>query len=230
MRYEIKIALPVYKIIYSFLFMVIIVLVRPIQYTTEIIVSLETYTALLAGIFLADTYYQEFTGGRISCYYRYGIKKKILSIMKRNVVSIGYLIVLTAVIYWGFVMWYQPLHTSSASELALFGHFLAASLTSIFFMGSVGFTLTNLMQNMGIGISGILILWLVMTSSLMGKLPKYLQLFLMYSASAQDGTMLPYYPSRIFYAIIGVLLFGANVFLIRRQPRQKRKGWKRYGN
>ena len=55
MKYEMKIALPVYKMVYSFLFMGIIVLVRPIQSTTEIIVTVETYIALLAGIFLADT-------------------------------------------------------------------------------------------------------------------------------------------------------------------------------
>lgn len=107
MKYEIKITLPVYKIVYSFLFAIIIVLVRPIQSTTEIIVTLETYMALLSGIFLADTYYQEFTGGRIACYYRYGIRKKIASVMKRNVIAISYLLVLTTLTYWGFILWYH---------------------------------------------------------------------------------------------------------------------------
>ena len=94
MKYEMKIALPVYKMVYSFLFMGIIVLVRPIQSTTEIIVTVETYIALLAGIFLADTYYQEFTSGRISCYYRYGIRKKIISVIQRNLIGISYLLLL----------------------------------------------------------------------------------------------------------------------------------------
>lgn len=189
MKYEIKITLPVYKIVYSFLFAIIIVLVRPIQSTTEIIVTLETYMALLSGIFLADIYYQEFTGGRIACYYRYGIRKKIASVMKRNVIAISYLLVLTTLTYWGF-----------------------------------------LAQNMGAGISGTLILWMIMTSSVIKYLPKCFQLFLFNSAVTQDGTLIPYYLSRGLYAAVGIVLFGINVFLIQRQPKQKKKGWKKNGN
>ncbi|MBN2925904.1 MAG: hypothetical protein JTJ12_00495, partial [Eubacterium sp.] len=100
MKYEIKIALPLYKVVYSFLFVTIIILVRPIQSITEIIVPLETYMALLAGIFLTDTYYQEFTGGRINCYYRYGLQKKLLSVARRNIICLIYLFILVAVGYW----------------------------------------------------------------------------------------------------------------------------------
>ena len=166
MKYEMKIALPVYKMVYSFLFMGIIVLVRPIQSTTEIIVTVETYIALLAGIFLADTYYQEFTSGRISCYYRYGIRKKIISVIQRNLIGISYLLLLATLAYWGFILWYHPIHVSATPESVLYGNVIAASLASIIFVGSFGFTLTNLTQNMGIGIGGTLVLWLLMTSSL----------------------------------------------------------------
>lgn len=41
MKYELKIALPMYKIIYSMLFMVIIILVRPIMSYNEIVSVLE---------------------------------------------------------------------------------------------------------------------------------------------------------------------------------------------
>lgn len=230
MKYEIKITLPVYKIVYSFLFAIIIILVRPIQSTTEIIVTLETYMALLSGIFLADTYYQEFTGGRIACYYRYGIRKKIASVMKRNVIAISYLLVLTTLTYWGFILWYHPIHISAASELRLYGNAITASLASIIFMSSFGFTLTNLAQNMGAGISGTLILWMIMTSSVIKYLPKCFRLFLFNSAVTKDGTLIPYYPSRGLYAAVGIVLFGINVFLIQRQPKQKKKGWKKHGN
>lgn len=230
MKYEIKITLPVYKIVYSFLFAIIIVLVRPIQSTTEIIVTLETYMALLSGIFLADTYYQEFAGGRIACYYRYGIRKKIASVMKRNVIAISYLLVLTTLTYWGFILWYRPIHISAIPELRLYGNAITASLASIIFMSSFGFTLTNLAQNMGVGISGTLILWLIMTSSVIKYLPKCFQLFLFNSAVTKDGTLIPYYPSRGLYAAVGIVLFGINVFLIWRQPKQKKKGWKKHGN
>ena len=60
MKYELKIALPMYKIIYSMLFMVIIILVRPIMSYNEIVSVLESSVALLAGVFMADIYYMEY--------------------------------------------------------------------------------------------------------------------------------------------------------------------------
>ena len=57
MKYEAKITLPFYKVIYSMLFMVIIILVRPISSYSEIISVLESSVALLAGVFMADNYY-----------------------------------------------------------------------------------------------------------------------------------------------------------------------------
>lgn len=66
MKYELKIALPMYKIIYSMLFMVIIILVRPIMSYNEIVSVLESSVALLAGVFMADIYYMEYMNERIS--------------------------------------------------------------------------------------------------------------------------------------------------------------------
>ena len=51
MTYEAKITLPFYKVIYSMLFMVIIILVRPISSYSEIISVLESSVAMLAGVF-----------------------------------------------------------------------------------------------------------------------------------------------------------------------------------
>ena len=47
MKYELKIALPMYKIIYSMLFMVIIILVRPIMSYNEIVSVLESSVRFL---------------------------------------------------------------------------------------------------------------------------------------------------------------------------------------
>ena len=69
MKYEAKIALPLYKLIYSMLFMVIVILVRPISSYSEIISVLESGVALLAGVFAADNYYMEYRNDRISTLY-----------------------------------------------------------------------------------------------------------------------------------------------------------------
>ena len=68
MRYELKITLPIYKIVYSIAFMVIIVLVSPINSFSGIITAVEPNVALLAGVFMADNYYKGllfFTGIRL---------------------------------------------------------------------------------------------------------------------------------------------------------------------
>lgn len=107
MKYELKIALPMYKIIYSMLFMVIIILVRPIMSYNEIVSVLESSVALLAGVFMADIYYMEYMNERISTYSLFPIKQKRGSILKRAFISQLYLIVLVAVFYWGFVLVYS---------------------------------------------------------------------------------------------------------------------------
>ena len=60
MRYELKITLPIYKILYSLAFMVIIVLVSPINSFSGIITAVEPNVALLASVFMADNYYKEY--------------------------------------------------------------------------------------------------------------------------------------------------------------------------
>ena len=65
MRYELKITLPIYKIVYSIAFMVIIVLVSPINSFSGIITAVEPNVALLAGVFMADNYYKVLTSMEI---------------------------------------------------------------------------------------------------------------------------------------------------------------------
>ena len=120
MKYELKIALPMYKIIYSMLFMVIIILVRPIMSYNEIVSVLESSVALLAGVFMADIYYMEYMNERISTYSLFPIKQKRGSILKRAFISQLYLIVLVAVFYWGFVLVYHPTNYSGVPVISLY--------------------------------------------------------------------------------------------------------------
>ena len=120
MKYELKIALPMYQIIYSMLFMVIIILVRPIMSYNEIVSVLESSVALLAGVFMADIYYMEYMNERISTYSLFPIKQKRGSILKRAFISQLYLIVLVAVFYWGFVLVYHPTNYSGVPVISLY--------------------------------------------------------------------------------------------------------------
>ena len=97
MRYELKITLPIYKIVYSIAFIVIIVLVSPINSFSGIITAVEPNVALLAGVFMADNYYKEYVGERVAVFYRYPIRKKYISMLVRTLLSWLYLLILVAV-------------------------------------------------------------------------------------------------------------------------------------
>ena len=59
MRKEIKIALPIYKVLYSAAFFVILSLVRTVVYADEIGIAMEAPASALAAVFCADTYLME---------------------------------------------------------------------------------------------------------------------------------------------------------------------------
>ena len=71
---EMKICLPVYKIIYSICFIVFLSLVRGISSIAEIGITMDAYIAVLAIVFCADTYWMEHSGKRwevsLQCMFR----------------------------------------------------------------------------------------------------------------------------------------------------------------
>ena len=64
MKKEMKIILPVYKMVYAFAFVVILSLIRGVVFTNEIGLSIEGPFAILIAVFCADTYVQEITSNR----------------------------------------------------------------------------------------------------------------------------------------------------------------------
>ena len=56
MKYDLKISLPFYKVMYSIIFMAILIIIRGISTSGEVMAALEPNIALLAGIFFADKY------------------------------------------------------------------------------------------------------------------------------------------------------------------------------
>lgn len=230
MKYELKIALPMYKIIYSILFMVIIILVRPITSYNEIVSVLESSVALLAGVFMADIYYTEYMNERISTYSLFPIKQKRGSILKRAFISQLYLIILVAVFYWGFVLVYHPTNYSGVSTISLYASCVGACAASMFFMGMFCFTATNLMRNIGLAIGLMFVFWLFLTSTITRILPEILQLFRLSGEVVQDSYLIPFWPSRMLYVVCAVALMYLNLHLVNQQPDFNKKGWCKHGN
>lgn len=230
MKYELKITLMPYKLIYSVLFMLIIIFVRPISSYSEIISVLESSVALLAGVFMADNYYKEYMNERIAVYYRFPYWEKYLSVIKRTFISMVYMVLLTAVCYWGFVFIYDPTNYSGVSIIRIYLQCIGACTTSMFFMGVFCFTVTNSARNLGVGIGILFLAWLFLTSSITDILPEVLQIFKLSGEVVQEGYLVPFWPSRILYVVVGLVMLLLNIPLVKKQPDYKKKGWRRYGN
>ena len=230
MRYELKITLPIYKILYSLAFMVIIVLVSPINSFSGIITAVEPNVALLASVFMADNYYKEYVGERVAVFYRYPIRKKYISMLVRTLLSWLYLLILVAVFYWGFVWWYQPSNFSQIPIWKMYADTLAACAASMFFMGTFCFTATNLMRNIGLAIGLLFFFCLLLTSTIIRVLPEILQLFKLSGEVVQDGYLIPFWPSRILYVVCAVALMYWNLHLVNQQPDFNKKRWCKHGN
>ena len=102
MKKEMKIILPVYKIVYAFAFVVILSLIRGVVFPNEIGLSIEGPFAILTAVFCADTYVQEITSNRSEVQRLYQIKKRIYSIIQRLMIQETFLLLLAVLGYgWG---------------------------------------------------------------------------------------------------------------------------------
>ena len=224
MRYDLKISLSFYKIIYSVVFMVIIIFIRGISTSGEVIAALEPNAALLAGVFMADNYYKEFANGNIQVFYRYSLKKKTIAMVRRSLIDIIYLLLLVLGAYWGYLIIYHPLGFSYDNNVSIMFHTLTACAISIFFFGMLSFTITNFTQKIGVGIGVSVIIWVCLSSSFAEYLPTFLKLFFLEENNQQLGIYTPYYTSRFCYLFIALSLAVSNICSLRKAPKYNKKG------
>lgn len=165
MRKEIKIALPIYKVLYSAAFFVILSLVRTVVYADEIGIAMEAPASALAAVFCADTYLMEIHSRRRGVFRLYDEKRQARAVRRRLAAQILYLTALSALGYAMFY-WQKPYDPVNAglSETALFGISIAAIAGSIFFWGVLSMTVCNLFRNQWAGIGAALVLWTVLSS------------------------------------------------------------------
>ena len=166
MKKEMKIVLPVYKMVYAFAFVVILSLIRGVVFTNEIGLSIEGPFAILTAVFCADTYVQEITSKRSEVHRLYRIKERIHSIMQRIMIQEIFLLLLAVLGYGLFFVFQKPItHPVSESEtLQFIAYFLAIAIT-IFFWGILANTLSMLFRNMWMGIGSCLLIWVATNST-----------------------------------------------------------------
>lgn len=166
MKKEMKIVLPVYKMVYAFAFVVILSLIRGVVFTNEIGLSIEAPFAILTAVFCADTYVQEITSKRSEVHRLYRIKKRIHSIMKRMMIQEIFLLLLAVLGYGLFFVFQKPItHPVTESEILQFIVYFGAIVVTVFFWGILANTLSMLFRNMWMGIGSCLVIWVATNST-----------------------------------------------------------------
>lgn len=177
---EMKICLPIYKMVYSVLFMILLSLVRGISSVVEIGITLDTAAAVLAIVFCAETYEMEFRGKRWEIFRLYSIRAKADAIYRRMAVQTGYLCLISYIGYF-FFYWQKPREMMQISQVFLYGIYILAVTAAILFWGVLSMTFVNLFRNLWAGMGVSLFLWLFINSKagerILGKLSVFSYVF-----------------------------------------------------
>lgn len=175
-KYNVKIGIPLYKAVYSILFIIGLALVRGITHVREIGWAMDANIALLALVFCGDGYYQEFSGGRWEVFWLCPKERKWKTLLQRFFLQAAWL---TGASMAGYVVfyWQRPGNAQEISEFVLWLQFGFAVLGSIFFFGSLSFTLVNFLHNLWAGLGISVIIWSILNSTTGQKLPEALYVF-----------------------------------------------------
>ena len=163
MRKEIKICLPIYKLIYSMSFILILSFVRGIESVNEIGAVIQAPIALLAVIFCADTYLTEVQNHRGEIFHLYDTKRKSKVIIRRLMLQNIYLFGISLIGY-GFFYLQKPIVLNGTPQGLLFFLFALAMIGTLQFWSILSMTICNLWKNMWAGIGTTLLLWIFCSS------------------------------------------------------------------
>ena len=157
-----KIALPLYKILYSVCFIVILSVIRGITMTGEIGIAMDPNISLLAAIFCADALECKYREKRWEVFCLFPKKSRMKTVRQRFLFQFGYLWILALAGYWLFY-WQRPIQ-NGISDLYLYGIFFLASGASIFFWGTLSMTIVNLTKKLLPGIGITVFVWILVNS------------------------------------------------------------------
>ena len=213
MKHEIKISLPLYKIVYAAFFVVVLSLVRGVVYTFEIGIALEAPMAILAASFCADTYTQEIISKRSEVQRLCPMKKRMYCIYRRIVIQEIFLLAVAVIGYGLFFLFQNPRTivveqniTENATEIRSFLIYFAAIAVTLCFWGLLSNLLSCIFRNMWMGIAGCLILWLITCSSFGDRYLGAWNLFSYTFRDVENGSDFSWICGKIVCICIGMIV------------------------
>ncbi len=206
MKYERKIMLPFYKVLYSILFIGFLALFRGISETREIGVTLDPAVSVLSIAFMADTYLIDKRERRWEIFALYPLKKKRRMVNRRILVQLLYLLFLSAMGYLFFLIIQTPSVGNWKNEWNLYAEYLFAVSISIFFWGVLSIVLSNLFQNIWCGIGISLLVWSLLNSTMGDTLLGPYNLFAYVFHNQAGGTLKEWIFGKLLGFVLSVLM------------------------
>ena len=165
---EAKISFPIYKVIYSVFFTVILSIIRGVSFTNEIGGTLEPQMGILAAVFCADIYVQEVASGRWEINRLYPMKNRMGGIWRRMAVQETYLFLLGLAGYGLIYLLQNPIPYWQGvwgKEILLFLIYIPAMAGTIIFWGMLSNVVACIFRNMWAGAGISLVLWIAVNST-----------------------------------------------------------------
>lgn len=165
---EAKISLPIYKVVYSVFFTVVLSIIRGVSFTNEIGGTLEPQMGLLAAVFCADTYAQEVASGRWEINRLYPLENRMNLIWRRMAVQEIYLFLLGLAGYELIYLFQNPIpywQGEWGKEILLFLMYVPAMAGTILLWGMMANVIACIFRNMWAGAGVCLVFWIVVNST-----------------------------------------------------------------
>lgn len=216
MKKEIKICLPIYKIVYSLAFVIILSLVRGVIYTEEIGAVIDPAIALLSIVFCADTYEMERHGKRWEIFALYPVINKTKLIFRRLIIQIVYLVCMSGIGY-GMYYFQKTKRISQETDIVLFAYFLTAVLATIIFWSIFVMTIANTFRNIWIGIGTAIFTWVLLNSQYGERILGELNIFAYSFRKFDEVGDLSWILGKVIFIFGGIVMAGMIPFILKKR-------------
>lgn len=223
MRTSIKLSLPIYMILISVVYVLVLVFINQEFIVQNIGCDLDVKFSLLTIFIFSNTIYLEKMLNNKETFYLLSDKCKQREFRIRFFVKYAFMIILFILAYT-LILCKNPNHIyMDISAEYLFLQSLYCVCCSIFLWGNLICYSIEKLGNMWYGMIVSVVVWYLMNTKLIEKIPIYLNVF-SYSMTDKNGGLISGWEyGKIFALFIGMIFFIYNMFCIY-NSNSKRKG------
>ncbi|WDV47079.1 hypothetical protein PV797_05100 [Clostridiaceae bacterium M8S5] len=213
----IKVALPKYLVVLSFVYAISLPFISGVSKVEEIGIVLDSRFALLAIIVFSNTYHIEVSMRTSQIYYLMTSEYISMDLLKRVVTKFFFIMLLFLFSYFGYMI-RRPYLLIGQTHLDLFINSILVISVNILLWGMLAYFFVGVTSNLWIGISIILTIWFFFISTIAKKLPVYMNVFAYGHMKDLGMSKYDLYIGKTLSLMLAILLFLINRKLSERSP------------